>query len=296
MARARGWCMTMNNYTEKFFDGLKDWAEKNVEYAVIGREVGESGTPHLQIYFEFSTMKSFKQMKKLHNKLHIEKRIGTKEQAANYCKKDGNYIEIGELRESKQGKRNDIENARELVKKGATMKEICEHSTSYQAIRCAELMRKYYNVKRNWKPTVYWYFGATGTGKSYAAFSESDPDNRWVSLDGLKWWDGYDGEPDVIIDDFRASDCRLKTLLRILDRYEYRVEHKGGSTQLLAKRIWITTPYHPMMTYKKDDADEDMKQLMRRIDVIKDFNKYDESDEGFDGKSYEICDDTIESE
>lgn len=268
--RARGWCLTLNNYDDISYTNLCDWMRENTEYGVIGKEVGESGTPHLQIYFEFKNMKSFKQLKSINKKLHIEKRLGTKTEAADYCKKDGNFVEFGELK-CEQGKRNDIDMVRAIIKNGGTMKEVCDHASGYQSIKCGEIMRKYYCRKRNWKPTVYWYYGETGTGKSASAISESDPNDRWISMDSLKWWDGYDGESDVIIDDFRASDCRLKTLLRILDRYEYKVETKGGSTQLLARRIWITCPYAPNECYRSEG--EDMKQLIRRIDYVKEFTR-----------------------
>jgi hypothetical protein len=136
-------------------------------------------------------------------------------------------------------------------------------------------MRKYYTKGRDWKPKVYWYYGESGSGKTRAAMGESNPNDRWVSMDSLKWWDGYDGQGDIVIDDFRGSDCRLKTLLRILDRYEYRVEYKGGSTQLLAKRIWITCPYSPESCYRDDG--ENLKQLLRRIDIVRQFFCEDDS-------------------
>lgn len=271
--RARGWCMTLNNYTEDDVDRLSKWFRENCEYACIGREIGSNGTPHLQICCEFKNMKSFKQMKDVCPEWHVEKRKGTKFEAAEYCKKDGDYKEIGDLG-NEQGKRTDLSMVRDMVKEGKNMRSICDVTNSYQAIRYAETLRKYYQKGRNWKPKVYWYWGPTGTGKTRLAMEQSDENDRWVSLDSFKWWEGYDGQADVIVDDFRGSDCRLKTLLRILDRYEYKVENKGGSTQLLAKNIWITCPYHPNNVYKRDEADEDMKQLLRRIDVIIEFDEY----------------------
>lgn len=269
--RARGWCMTLNNYVENEYEMLCDWMSKNCEYGCIGREVGTNGTPHLQMCCEFKNMKSFKQMTDVCKRWHVEKRKGTKSEAAEYCKKDGKYTEFGTLG-NEQGKRSDINEVRNMVKEGKTMRDIVEVTSSYQAIKYAETLRKYMMKPRCWKPEVFWYWGPTGTGKSRLAFDQSNPDDRWVSMNGLKWWDGYDGQSDVIIEDFRGCDCTLKTLLRILDRYEYRIENKGGSTQLLAKRIWITCPYSPDTVYNKTLEDEDMKQLIRRIDKIIQFD------------------------
>lgn len=262
-SRSRGWCCTLNNYDEAKVANLEKWVVKNCDYAVIGREVGEGGTPHLQIHLEFKTLKSLKQMKELNKKWHCEPRIGTKEQASNYCKKDGKFFEHGTI-ENEQGKRTDINIVKEAVKKGATMMDVAELTNSYQAIRYAQTLRTIYQKPRSWKTEVYWMYGKTGTGKSRRAFDMcGDP---YVCMDTMKWWDGYDGHDDVIIDDFRPmADCQLKYLLRLLDRYPFRVECKGGSTQFLAKRVFITTNYGIERSFA-NGVGEDIKQLRRRVE------------------------------
>ena len=47
---ARGWCLTLNNYTEEEYDQVISQCQENSKkfYYCIGKEVGESGTPHLQ--------------------------------------------------------------------------------------------------------------------------------------------------------------------------------------------------------------------------------------------------------
>lgn len=272
MSRSRGWAMTLNNYTEEQVEKLRKWFEQECTYAVIGREVGEEGTRHLQISAEFRNMKSLAVIKKVIKELHCEHRKGTKEQSANYCKEDGDFIEIGVLK-NEQGKRTDIMIVKEAVKEGKSMREIIDMTNSYQALRHAEVLKKYIRLPKDWKPEVHWFYGSTGTGKSLRAYEMSDPTDRWVSMDSLKWWDGYDGHADVIIDDFRASDCTMKYLLRVLDRYEMTVEVKGGSTQLRARRIFITAPKHPKKMYNNIDGNMDnaIEQLLRRIDYIREF-------------------------
>lgn len=93
----------------------------------------------------------------------------------------------------------------------------------------------------------------------------------WVSgVDG-KWFEGYDGHEDVIFDDFRGDFCKLRVLLRLLDRYEYRVEVKGSSRQFLAKNIVITSCYSPTQVYKNNGDGENINQLVRRITEIRRF-------------------------
>lgn len=298
--RTRGWCATLNNYTTQDIEMLENYMNENCTYGVIGKEIGESGTPHLQIHMEFKYEKSLNVLKKINSRMHFEQRKGSIKQASDYCKEDGDYIEIGKLK-TRQGKRTDLSAIRDAVNEGKNMREICDIANSYQSIKYAETLRKYKMAVRNWEPEVYWYWGPTGTGKTRLAMDESDVNDRWVSMDSLRWWDGYDGQGDIIVDDFRGGDCRLKTLLRILDRYEFRVENKGSSTQLLAKRIWITCPYSPEMSYRRENTDEDMKQLIRRITKIIQFDnstymeltldKYDNPKTGYVGCDTECSDD-----
>lgn len=48
------------------------------------------------------------------------------DEAADYCKKEGNYWEVGQLRAGKQGARNDLQAIKEAIDKGESYDEICE--------------------------------------------------------------------------------------------------------------------------------------------------------------------------
>ena len=48
--RARNWCITFNNYTPEDYTRA---CQTKCRYIVVGRETGDNGTPHLQIYVEF---------------------------------------------------------------------------------------------------------------------------------------------------------------------------------------------------------------------------------------------------
>lgn len=236
----------------------------DVTYIIIGDEVGASGTHHHQGYVYFNNKISFKQAQKLLPEgCHIEPARGTPKQASDYCKKEKILYEHGEL--PIKGKRSDIETVKDLIAKNSNINTIIDNVNSYQAIKCAELLMKYKERKRDWKPIVYWFWGPPETGKTRTAF-EMCP-NPWISGKSLKWWDGYDGHEDVIFDDFRSDFCTYHELLRILDRYPYQVENKGGSRQLLAKRIIITCPFKPEDTFVGNT--ELISQLLRRIDEIR---------------------------
>lgn len=106
--RSRGWCFTLNNYTESDWKDISDWLLPSAHQYIVGKEVGEQGTPHLQGYLYCENKMSFKQIKDKLPKAHIEKAKGTPKQNRNYCSKDGDYIEHWiETKEQKQQKRID---------------------------------------------------------------------------------------------------------------------------------------------------------------------------------------------
>ena len=99
MARSRNYVFTLNNYTEEDEHQCLaiPWEVKDCRYICVGREVGEQGTPHLQGYICFHTLKSLKQLSEFFPRARIETKYGTHQQAAVYCKKDGDFFEWGTL-------------------------------------------------------------------------------------------------------------------------------------------------------------------------------------------------------
>ena len=256
----RNYCYTLNNYTAEEYEQLQDL---DCKYHIIAKEIGENQTPHLQGFISFKSARSFKSVLGEMKRWHLEACKGNAEQNMTYCKKQGDYIEIGDP--PKQGKRSDISVAKEMVLEGKGMKDICMTVNSYQAIRHAELMKKYVEKQRDFKTYVIWCYGASGSGKSRYA-QETYPDAYWC-MSTSKWWEGYDAHETVIINDYRKDFCKFSELLNLLDRYPYRIECKGSSRQMLAKTIVITTPKSPEETWK-NRTDEDLTQLMRRIDKV----------------------------
>jgi hypothetical protein len=165
-----------------------------------------------------------------------------------------------------QGERTDLSKLRTDVLNGSKVKDILlENELNAGDIRVAQTFFTYLEPERNSKPTVYWYFGPTGTGKSKKASEFNDV--YWK--DDTKWWEGYDRQETVVLDDFRASNVKFNHLLKLLDRYPMRVENKGGYRQLNSKTIIITTNRHPKDCYNL--TDEQIEKLLRRIDVIEHF-------------------------
>lgn len=110
----------------------------------------------------------------------------------------------------------------------------------------------------------YVFWGATGTGKSRRAWEEAGLD-AYAKDPRTKFWCGYQGERNVILDEFRGG-IDIAHLLRWLDRYPVRVEIKGSSKPLVGGRIWITSNLDPRLWYPEAD-EETVKALMRRLTI-----------------------------
>lgn len=261
--KSRSYCITLNNYSDLEYTTLYDL---ECRYLIIGKEVGESGTPHLQCYVYFDNPRGFRAIHKKFPRAHLENVLkGTPQQASEYCKKEGDFIEKGSLPE--QGIRNDLSIIREVLKETNSMEKVVEVATSYQSVKMAEQILKYTEKPRTWKPMVLWFWGETGTGKTRTAY-EMLGSRVYTCMGTGKWFDGYDAHEDVLIDDMRENFMSYNDFLRFIDRYAYRVETKGGTRQFLAKRIIITTPLHPNVLFTTKEC---INQVIRRIDEIRYF-------------------------
>lgn len=280
MSRNRAWCFTDYVRDEVFLLGLP------YSYICWGEEVcPTTGRDHWQAFIYLKDAKTVSAARKMMEGRHIEAQAedATNDQSIGYCRGDytnhkGEYKPLNAVfkefgTQPKQGKRTDIKNVLTAIQNGdCTMRDIVTKATSFQSVRMAELQLKYFEPPRNWKTEVYWFYGKSGTGKTKTANEMCE--DPYVCMESNKWWEGYDAHEDVIIDDYRPEFCSFKMLLMLLDRYECRVECKGGSRQLRAKRIFITTPRNPADTWQGKTL-EDLYQLSRRITEVREFHYHE---------------------
>lgn len=277
--RTRAWCMTINNYTDEDIACFhRPVLLRQVRYYIYGEEIGEEGTPHLQCTIIYHNPKKRHEVSKHFPRASVRTMDGTVEQSVAYCLKDETFVEHGDI--PKQGQRTDIQKIKKMVKENKKIVDILDECTDYQQMRMVELLSKYQGPPPAEEKTVIWHYGDSGTGKTRLATESSD--DYYISMGTLRWWDGYNGQDTVIIDDFRKDFCTFHELLRILDRYPYRVQLKGGSVWLRAKTIYITSCYSPVEVYQ---TREDINQLLRRINKIILFTK--------DNAPQEICPEEI---
>ncbi|APA62654.1 putative replication protein [uncultured virus] len=261
---AKHWCWTLNNPTDLERDQLEAIGNELPEpivYLVYGDEVGESGTPHLQ----GSGRKELPWVKNaISDRAHLEAAKGTTKQASDYCKKDGNFKEFGTLPKGR-GQRTDIAGCVNQIKAGKSLREITElHPEIILRYGSGVLrLRQHYRPTRETPPQIWVFWGPTGTGKTRRVWEFTDPNELWVHP-GERWFDGYDGHPAVLFDDFDGSWFKLSYLLKLLDRYVMPVPVKGAQAWWCPKTIYITSNIKPEEWYQGSNQNH-RDALMRRL-------------------------------
>lgn len=106
MSRAKHWCFTLNNYTVADIDRITQNVSE-FDYVIYGKEVGDSGTPHLQGFVSFPRRVRLNHCVEKVGQAHFTVARNV-DHSIQYCKKDGDFVEIG-VRPTGQGTRSDLE-------------------------------------------------------------------------------------------------------------------------------------------------------------------------------------------
>lgn len=252
--KARAVCWTLFDYDYSHVAKLRLYGENECTYMIFGYETcPTTGKPHLQGFTCWENPRSLQKFKDtISDKLHMEKMRGTHEQASNYCKyddypenkKENKFEEFGEL--PAQGARTDWRVALQQLKSGKEVDEVVENQPQLlPAIRSLQTFKSLTlkPLHRDVKVIVLW--GAAGTGKTRWAY-ENYPD--LYSKSRGEWWDGYTGQTAILLDDYYGY-LPYSEMLRVLDRYPYHAQVKGGFVWAQWNTVIITSNKHPMFWY-----------------------------------------------
>lgn len=264
--RARGWCYTLNNYTT---DQTVLYRHVDAVYHIFGKEKGEQGTPHLQGFIYFKNAKTFNQLKQLlpgNPHLEVVKDI---EASILYCRKENDYWEQGTPPASPKQK-GAMEQDRWAAIWDAAVSGNHEGLNKRDLVMHIRQMDYIYNRQMTradlpTQPTLenYWYCGPSGAGKSRKA--RADAPNAYLKMCN-KWWDGYQNEPDVLIEDFDIVHSVLVHHLKLWsDHYPFLGEKKGTTAKMRPLRIFITSNWHPEQIWTDP---KDLEPILRRFKVV----------------------------
>jgi len=261
-SRSRAWIFTSFQETAPVLE--------DVQYLVYQRErCPETQRLHWQGYVIFPNPRTLGGVRKLLPGAHLEVRRGSHKQARDYCtKRESRFadpVEFGS--EPAQGQRSDLQGMADLVLAGGSDRELAlADPVSYlRYSKGLHSLRMAIAPPRRHKSCVLILWGPTGCGKS-RWFHEA-PWKSSFSKDTTEWWDGYSGEESVLLDEFYGQ-IRHEYMLKLLDRYEMRVQVKGGYAQFNSRVIVLTSNRDPRDWYSglSDAGVSWQPQFFRRID------------------------------
>ena len=272
-AQSKYWVFTINNPTP--LDDPFLWEVHHadiVAYAKWQYEIGANGTRHIQGHVVLQSRKRLNGVRLLNDRAHWEVRRGSFEQADAYCSKTesrehgpfavdeildivGGPHSFGVAPAEGRGDRNDLLGVKRVIDEGGNLLD-CFEADFASTVRHHRGFMLYKRLRvgsnRTWLTTCTVYFGESGAGKSKRALEEGGPKAFWLPRpEGDRpWWDGYDGQEVIVIDDFYGW-LKRDFLYRLIDRYPLNLEVKGGSVPMQAKHVIFTSNKHPKEWYPR---------------------------------------------
>lgn len=279
MAQARNYCFTINFKDFREIPQLcpEEWPQW-IGYAIWQLEIGEEGVPHYQGYLECIGKKSMIQLHEIEDfaRARFAVRHGSQQSNILYCSKEEGRLEgpfvHGTPKE--QGRRSDLLDVRDQVQSKRPISELYENNFATM-IRYGKAIKEYKRTvtrPRDFKSTVILIVGPAGTGKSRFAHQLARSLGSVYKVPFPKgsglYWDDYDGQDVVILDEFDGYYMRPTDFNGLCDRYEHTVPvHGGAGHQFVSKYILIISNYHPKFWWKKRSQHQ-LQQTMRRIDIF----------------------------
>jgi len=269
-AKNRNFVFTWNNYSTDSSDYLKELVDTGVaKYVGYCEEVAPTtGTPHLQGYIAFNNARTKAQARTILDGCHVEVMLGSIAQNETYCSKSGEMKHLGvkPISNDNKGRAEKLrwQRAKELAKSG-NLDEI----DADIFIRCYSTLQR---IRTDFtaKPapqdvTCYWIYGPTGTGKSHSV-ETTFPLCYKKNMDDPKWFDSYQGEETVYLEDLDKYQVKWGGLLkRLADRWPLLVNLKGSMRYIRPKRIIVTSNYNLDEIWSDSGT---LDPLLRRFTVV----------------------------
>lgn len=276
--QAKCWCFTLNNPAAAIA-----FNEDTMTYLVYGEEVGESGTPHHQGFVIFKNNKRLNNLKDINGKAHWEMKSpkSTYQEASDYCKKDGQYHEFGELPAENIKKAQPLGNKanhekwraiNDKAKQGDLDWIDQEHPKVFnQSYRNLKQMKTDYMKRKEDLPDVCgtWFYGRSGVGKTKLVRTLY-PD-AYLKKPNNKWYDGYQQEDVVVIDDLDDTHEYMGyELKKLADAYCYLVEVKNSSMYIRPRQCIVTSQYTIREIWSNDQKTcEALERRFKEVEVTK---------------------------
>lgn len=271
----RHWVFVVNNYTDEDCQRIK--ALPHI-FIVVGKEVGEKGTPHLQGY-AITTPTKFAAMKRAIPRGCIRwSRACNVTAAATYAMKDNIWYTAGTP--THQGKDNELDEFHDAVVQGASKWELevrfkkvqARYPTWADRIKKAKIDFDHHFVRFRDKRYTVWAWGKGGTDKSLVFDLIFFPERDKVVFTPSGFAQQYNGHSYVKCEEYEGT-LTYGVFKRLTDPYQDEIINtKGGEAPWNARIFYITSNFPPETYYRLDEA------FHRRVIVYKFPDQKDECD------------------
>jgi len=287
----RGVCFTAHTFTAEHVDKLKSLVSTGVaSYVVFQHELcPDTNREHLQGYVEFPNAVRWNKLNtEAGFNAHLEKRLGTPQQAADYCKKlesrkagtepfEAGVISVG------QGRRSDLAQIQEKLDKRVSVKTIAKEnfSTWIKYYKGMDKYRELQTVRREGQQSFcIVLFGESNSGKSRLA-NELFADSYWISMGNCGvWWDAYEQQEGVVFDEFKGW-IKFNDFKRLIDQYPLTVDSKGAQREFNSRYVVFTSNFDPREWYDRPTR-ADIDAFDRRIHIALEAKRRDSIDGNHD--------------
>lgn len=190
-------------------------------------------------------------MKKIDSSAHWEVARGSVADNRKYCSKEGDVTEFGEAPLEQTAKATAVRKEQfDAAKRSAIAGDfdaipstiLIPYFNSLKRIHEHFDMQKCYD--RVYGLVGIWIHGPPGIGKSHFAREFCNARELSVYSKPLnKWWDGYEGEDVVLLEDVDLFSAKhMSHHLKIwADEYPFVAERKGGSLKLRPLCVFVTS-------------------------------------------------------
>jgi len=274
--KKRGWCFTLQWPCGQDFTPVADELLKYAECWILQGEIAPiTGRHHLQGFVYFKNARKFQSVKTMFGAYnpHLEQMRGKPQEAWDYCQKPDSACPHCVGQEGftygvcpRQGPGKAYARLIEHLDKGATMTEMCNDNELIpvltRSIRSIERIAAFRaGAHERGRPTGFWVWGPTGTCKSFDTRRFVTDVAYTYTVNQHGWFDGYDGQVCVLIDEF-DQDTPLNLLLKLFDRSAMRMPIKGGFVAITATCFVVSSNLAPGAYYH---GDKQYDAWLRRI-------------------------------
>lgn len=227
MTQARMWLGTLNNPQVDPAQFIERWTTQGgAVYATGQLEKGSEGTAHIQYFVQYKDQKRISNLKKICKQSHFEA-VKANNGADDYCNKEDTRVEgpwtFG-IKPARLNKKGDLKRRNKELLDMGVVKAVTEglipvekFKQIKQSIDLFTLMTHQHD--RLTELTNEWHYGETGTGKSRGV-RDKYPEAFIKSND--VWWDGYQGEETVIIEEMGPKQIGGQHLKQWADHYPFK--------------------------------------------------------------------------